>query len=68
MSIKVYTTQSYKGFDLMKSLDDKGVPYEVCEPTMGWLEEHKVKALPVMVVDGKILDYRKSLKWIKKQR
>ena len=49
-------------------LDEKTISYEVCEPTMSWSAIHKVKELPVIEVDGKVLDYRKAMKWIKKQR
>lgn len=68
MSVKIYTLPCFKGFELMNALDEKTISYEVCEPTMSWSAIHKIKELPVIEVDGKVLDYRKAMKWIKKQR
>ena len=68
MIVKIYTLPCFKGFELMNALDEKTISYEVCEPTMSWSATHKIKELPVIEVDGKVLDYRKAMKWIKKQR
>lgn len=67
MSIKIYTLQSALGFELMHDLDEKGISYEVCEPTTTWSVLNKIKSLPVLEVDGKLLDYRKAKKWIRKR-
>lgn len=66
MSIKVYTTDCFKGFEIIDALDDKGIDYEICKPTTEWVSLNKVKNLPVMEVNGKILDYRKAMKYIKR--
>ena len=68
MSVKIYTMPSIKGYDLMYALDEKDVPYEVETPTMGWSARNKIKELPVLEVDGKLLDYRKAMKWVKKYK
>lgn len=66
--IKVYALKNMKGYELMYRLDEKEIPYEFVEPTAEWVGSHKIKSLPVMQVDGKILDYRKAIKWIKKYK
>ena len=67
MSIKIYPLQGSKGFELLQALDEKGINYETSQPTTEWIMMHKVRELPMMEVDGKLLDYSKAVKWIKKQ-
>lgn len=55
--IKVSITQDKKGFKLLNILDDKGIAYEVEQSSSVTIE-----------VDGKILDYNKAMKWIKKYK
>lgn len=55
--IKVSITQDKKGFRLLNILDDKGIAYEVEQSSSVTIE-----------VDGKILDYNKAMKWIKKYK
>lgn len=55
--IKVSITQDKKGFELLNILDDKGIAYEVEQSSSVTIE-----------VDGKILDYNKAMKWIKKYK
>lgn len=66
--IKVYMIPSIKGYELIYQLDEKNIPYEVCEPSTEWSALNKVKSLPVIEVEGKLLEYKKALRWIKKQR
>lgn len=66
--IKVYALKNMKGYELMYQLDEKDIPYEWVEPTTEWAGSHKIKSLPVMQVDGKILDFHKAMKWIKKYK
>lgn len=68
MSVKVYTIPCNNGYELMSALEQKDIPYEVEAPTMGWSARNKIKELPVLEVDGKLLDYRKAMKWIKKYK
>lgn len=55
--IKASITQDKKGFELLNMLDDKGIAYEVEQSSSVTIE-----------VDGKILDYNKAIKWIKKYK
>lgn len=66
--IKVYMIPSVKGYELLYQLDKKNIPYEVCEPSTEWSALNKIKSLPVIEVEGKLLEYKKALRWIKKQR
>ena len=66
--IKVYTLINTKSSELVEALDEKGIEYELCKPTTEWAVIYKVKNLPVMDVDGKIYDFNKAMKWIKKYK
>lgn len=66
--IKVYTLINARGNELLQALDEKGIGYELCKPTTEWATLHKIKDLPAMDVDGKIYNFHKALKWIKKYR
>ena len=66
--IKVYATSNYKSYELLNALDEKGITYETVQPTTEWVVMNKIRELPVIEVDGKLLDYRKSVKYIKKIR
>lgn len=65
---KVYTLIETKGSELVEALDEKGIDYELCQPTTEWSMIHKIKNLPVMDIDGKIYDFNKAMKWIKKYK
>lgn len=66
--IKVYTLINAKSNELLEALDEKGVEYELCKPTTEWVSLHKIKDLPVLDINGKIYNFGKALKWIKKYR
>lgn len=66
--IKVYALIDTKSSELVETLDEKGIDYELCKPTTEWSILHKIKNLPVIEVDGKILNYNKAMKWIKKYK
>lgn len=66
--IKVYGLTNTKTFEICVALDDKGIGYEMIQPDTEWVVTHKVKQLPVVEIDGKMFDYKKAMKWIKKQK
>ena len=66
--IKVYALIDTKSSELVETLDEKGIDYELCKPTTEWSILHKIKNLPVIEADGKILNYNKAMKWIKKYK
>lgn len=64
--ITVYCDGSTESFQLIHTLDELEISYEA----KGAIEAHEVGiyGLPAMDVDGKILSYKKALKWAKKQQ
>ena len=68
--VRIYTLELYnsKASEMINALDEKEINYEICQPTTEWSFLNKIKSLPVLEVDNKILNYNKALKWIKKYK
>lgn len=62
--IKLYVNDSHNSFSLISELDSKEIEYELhSEDEAVVLGYNK---LPVLVVDNKILDYKKAMRFAKK--
>lgn len=62
--IKLYANDSYKSFSLIFELDSREIDYELHNQ-----DEASVLGydkLPVLVIDNKILDYKKAMRYAKK--
>ena len=62
--ITIYCNGSKESFALVQQLDSREIIYEA----KGLVEAHEdnIHTLPCMVVDGKVLNYKKALKYLKK--
>lgn len=62
--IKVYADDGYKSFSLIFELDSREIDYELHNrdeaSALGYSK------LPVLVIDNKILDYKKAMRYAKK--
>lgn len=62
--IKLYANDSYKSFSLIFELDSREIDYELHNQdeasALGY------DKLPVLVIDNKILDYKKAMRYAKK--
>ena len=62
--IKVYADDGYKSFSLIFELDSREIDYELHNQdeasALGYSK------LPVLVIDNKILDYKKAMRYAKK--
>lgn len=63
--IVAYLDGSYESFNLVRQLDDRELSYEA--KNQADAHEFGFYDLPVLVVNDKILNYKKALKWLKKQ-
>ena len=62
--IKLYANDSYKSFSLIFELDSREIDYELHnQDEASALGYNK---LPVLVIDNKILDYKKAMRFAKK--
>jgi hypothetical protein len=62
--IKLYANDSYKSFSLIFELDSREIDYELHnQDEASALGYNK---LPVLVIDNKILDYKKAMRYAKK--
>lgn len=66
MSIIVYCNGSNESFRLIQQLESREEIYEA----KGIVEanEDNIKDLPAMVVGNKVLNYKKAMKWLKKNK
>lgn len=66
MSIIVYCNGSNESFRLIQQLESREEIYEA----KGIVEAHEdnIKDLPAMVVGNKVLNYKKAMKWLKKNK
>ena len=62
--IKLYTDDSYKSFSLIFELDSNEVEYEL--HSRDEAEALGYKKLPILIVGGKELDYKKAMRYAKK--
>lgn len=63
--IVAYLDGSFESFNLVRQLDDRELSYEA--KNQADAHEFGFYDLPVLVVNDKILNYKKALKWLKKQ-
>ena len=63
--IVAYLNGSYESFNLVRQLDDREISYEAKNQKDA--HEFGFYNLPLLIVDNKVLEYKKALKWLKKQ-
>lgn len=64
MNITVYSTKSCpRCTGLKKQLDEKKIPYSVCEDEELMLSKG-ISSIPVIEVDGKLLSSKESVQWV----
>jgi len=61
-----YFDGSYESFNLVHQLDDREIPYEAKNQQDA--HEFGFYDLPMLVVGNKVLNYKRALKWLKKQK
>lgn len=68
MSVKVYMSETInsKAVELLNFLDEKDISYEVDRVGTEWVGSHKVKSLPVVEIDGKLIVAKKAMKKLKR--
>lgn len=68
MSVKVYMSEiiNSKAVELFDFLDERDIPYEVERVSTEWVGSHKVKSLPVVEIDGKLIVAKKAMKKLKR--
>lgn len=65
MSIIVYCNGSKESFYLVQQLESREIIYEAKSATEAY--EDNIHELPCMIVGNKILNYKKALRYLKKQ-
>ncbi len=66
--IKLYTTGCPQCVVLKNKLDEKGIEYDTITNITFITDVAKtngLRSVPILDVDGKILDYRKAIEWVK---
>jgi glutaredoxin len=63
MELIMYTTGCPKCKVLASKLNAKGVEYETCTDT-SVMESKGIETLPVLSVDGKLLEFSDAVKWV----
>ena len=63
--VVAYLNGSYESFNLVHQLDDREIAYEAKNQSDA--HEFGFFDLPVLVVDNKVMVYKKALKWLKKR-
>lgn len=63
--VVAYLNGSYESFNLVHQLDDREIAYEAKNQSDA--HEFGFFDLPVLVVDNKVMAYKKALKWLKKR-
>lgn len=63
--IIVYSTGCPKCKVLIKKLDEKHIDYSICSDIAA-MQLKKITQVPVMEVDGELMDFRESVDWINK--
>ena len=68
MNVKVYMSEiiNSKAAELFDFLDERDIPYEVERVSTEWVGSHKVKSLPVVEIDGKLIVAKKAMKKLKR--
>ena len=64
--VTIYYDGSYESFNLVRQLDDREIPYEAKNQQDA--HEFGFYDLPMLVVGNKVLNYKRALKWLKKQK
>lgn len=59
----LYVDASYRSSELIECLDDNGVDYEIHSAAEA--RANGYKSLPLLIVDGKELDYKKAKRYAK---
>lgn len=60
-----YLNGSCNSFSLVHQLDDREIPYEA--KTELEASELGYRDLPILVVDNKVMKYKKAMKWLRKR-
>ncbi len=63
--IVAYLDGSYESFNIVHQLDDREIPYEAKNQEDA--HEFGFYNLPILIVGNKVMEYKKALKWLKKQ-
>ncbi len=66
--IKLYTTGCPNCLKLEERLDEKGIEREVISDmstVTNFLLSKGFRTVPVLEVDGELLDYRRAIEWLK---
>ena len=63
--VTAYLNGSFESFNLVHQLDDREIAYEAKNVIDAY--EIGFNTLPVLVVGNKIMNYKKALKWLRKQ-
>lgn len=63
--VKLYSTGCPKCIVLTKKLDSAGITYDVFDD-VGKMIEMGMTTVPMLEVDGKIMNYKEAIDWIKK--
>lgn len=65
--VKLYSTGCPLCIILTKKLDEIGITYEVFDDVDKMIEMG-MTTVPMLEVDGKIMNYAEAMKWIKKRK
>ena len=63
MKITLYTTHCPKCNTLVERLEKKNIAFETCED-MKVLVAKGFKTVPVLEIDGQLMDFAQSMKWV----
>ena len=66
MTIKLYSNNCPKCQILKQKLNKKGIVYTE-NNDISFLKKNKIRAFPVLDVNGKLLRYYNAILWVKKQ-
>lgn len=68
MNVKVYMSEiiNSRAVELLNFLDERDISYEVERVGTEWVGTHKVKSLPVVEIDGKLIMAKKAMKKLKR--
>lgn len=66
--VKLYSTHCPQCIMLENMLKQKKVKYELVKTTMEEVEAMGYSAVPLLEVDGKILNFNEGMAWVRKQK
>lgn len=64
--IVAYLDGSYESFNIVRQLEDREIPYEA--KNQADAHEFGFYNLPILIVGNKVMEYKKALRWLKRQK